>query len=350
MSGAEKALLVAFSLAIVILAGSLIRGGSDQAAGDAQRTLAQGMGAKANLGQLMQPRALARAGAVQATGQAPPAPPPAAPPAAVQAPAAPQAAAAPQAVAAPRHTGPAPPQTIGNFRELAQFVFERYETGEPIGIVRLQGFARPTYLVVLSGTERRPGQTTWIPEDIWSAFNQSDKYRDNILAAMQAHGIPQGADIVVAGHSLGGMEAQNLITDARFRARYNANSVVTYGSPITAVNRPGVQYARFAAYGDLVPRASPLGAAGLVARTAAWGGHYILKWGSLGRIDRRPRYDQEMIGPYRATWDLTFQAHSSYRDSPDLERYPLNGPGGRPLQLDTGDFRTYPAPNRPRSR
>ncbi len=343
MSGAEKALIIAFGLGITLLVGAMIQGGSDRAAGDARTTLSSAMSGKSSLGQVMQPGKFARASDVQQkTGAVAkssavaksgdmPAPRPAPAPAPAQ--------------ARPRpYTGAAPPSSVGNFRELAAFVFQRYETGHPIGIIQVQGMNRPTYLIVLSGTERRPGQATWIPEDIFSAFNSSDRFRTNILRAMQDYGIPRGADIIVAGHSLGGMEAQNLITDRRFRDRYNANSVVTFGAPITANNRPGVQYARFAAWGDPVPRASPQGVAWGLGRTAAWGGHYILRGVTLGRVDRRPRYEQEMIGPVRNTPSIA--AHSIYETSRDMERFPLNGPDGRPLRLAPGTFRTFASPSR----
>lgn len=82
-TGAEKALLVCFALAIVLLVGFLLRGGSEQAAGDARRVLAQGQGgvnpSPAGLGLGLGPGRAPRA------GPPPPAPPAAAPgPQAVQ--------------------------------------------------------------------------------------------------------------------------------------------------------------------------------------------------------------------------------------------------------------------------
>jgi hypothetical protein len=54
-TGAERALLITFALAIILLVGGLLRGGSEKAAGDARRTLAAGLGSAAQLGQPVGP-------------------------------------------------------------------------------------------------------------------------------------------------------------------------------------------------------------------------------------------------------------------------------------------------------
>ncbi len=360
MTGAEKALLIAFSLAIVVLLGALVSRGSDKAANDAKRTLGKGQGSTAALGQVVAPGPLALAGAVQQPGQvAPPSQAPAAPaPSPAPAPTletsnAPLPRPPPAAPAAPPkpYAGPDPPATLGNFRELAAFVQERYNTGEPIGIIKISGMDK-AYLVVLSGTEfladgaAGPKQATYIPEDLRSAFRANDDYRDNILRAMKAYGIPKGAQVFVAGHSLGGMEAQNIVADPRFRRQYNPLAVATYGAPLTTPNLKGVPTNRFSTPGDPVVKLSPISAPDTVARTAAWGGHYILKIGSFGYVDRRPvapiweRY-QTLVGPQI---DSLLERHNAYRSLPELEKYPLGGPDGKPLQLDTNSFRTFKNP------
>lgn len=63
-SGAEKALLACFALAIILLIAKLIGGGNEQAAGDARRTLASGMssvGGTGSLGNVLRPQDLVRA-------------------------------------------------------------------------------------------------------------------------------------------------------------------------------------------------------------------------------------------------------------------------------------------------
>ncbi len=81
-TGAEKALLICFSLAIIILVGALISGGGQRAGSDAERTLAQGtaaLGSATHLGQMMSPSGLPRAGGIDALAAAQPRPAPVAP-------------------------------------------------------------------------------------------------------------------------------------------------------------------------------------------------------------------------------------------------------------------------------
>ena len=67
-TGVEKALLICVALAIVLLVASLIRGGSDKAAGDAARVLSTAQGGTAALGQAVDP---ARAAEVAAPASSP---------------------------------------------------------------------------------------------------------------------------------------------------------------------------------------------------------------------------------------------------------------------------------------
>jgi hypothetical protein len=72
-----------------------------------------------------------------------------------------------------------PSPRICDLRDLASFVFERYETGNPIGIVKVNKIGgmpptTPTYLVVLSGSEQIRGidQATWLAEDFYEVINR----------------------------------------------------------------------------------------------------------------------------------------------------------------------------------
>jgi hypothetical protein len=86
-TGAEKALLVCFGLAIIGVVGALLGGGSKQAGDDARRTLSAGLAASGPMGTLMSPSALPQAGETKgAPGQITAARPPQAPAAVVQRP------------------------------------------------------------------------------------------------------------------------------------------------------------------------------------------------------------------------------------------------------------------------
>jgi hypothetical protein len=116
---------------------------------------------------------------------------------------------------------------------------------------------KDTYVVLLSGTEFRKGQQTGLGEDVASSLNKDDAYRQSIFRALEDAKIKKTDNLIIAGHSLGGMEAQNLVADKRFQERYNATHVMTFGSPKTAEPVDGVQYHRYTTIGDPVPYASP---------------------------------------------------------------------------------------------
>ena len=156
--------------------------------------------------------------------------------------------------------------SINNQQDMAKAVFDRYDTSHPIGIVKAKRGPQDkndTYVLLLSGTEPvNFSQATTLPQDIGAAYNQNDRYRHSIMVALQESGVKKSDNLIVAGHSLGGMEAQNLVADKDFQAKYHASAVVTFGSPKTCPEQPGVHYDRFEAKGDPVVFASPGGAIG----------------------------------------------------------------------------------------
>jgi hypothetical protein len=149
-------------------------------------------------------------------------------------------------------------QYVCNLKDLAALVFKRYGTGKPIGIVKL-GDRPNTYLVLLSGTEFGLGQTTEILDDV-AAFQGNpalgSAYVRNILTALRSM-VPANSHLIVAGHSLGGMVAQNLVTDREFAGNYTAERVITFGSPQTTPGEGPTQYLRIEAVGDPVTRLGP---------------------------------------------------------------------------------------------
>ncbi|MDO5726689.1 MAG: hypothetical protein Q4Q03_02045 [Bowdeniella nasicola] len=69
------------------------------------------------------------------------------------------------------------------------------------------------------------------------AGQQTDVQRA-VTRAMQAAAVPTGAEVVLTGHSQGGLAAMNLIRDHDFLARYRVRSVLTCGSPIGVLAPP----------------------------------------------------------------------------------------------------------------
>lgn len=164
------------------------------------------------------------------------------------------------------------PPVITNLKELAELLFERYDSSHPIAIARVtpvkpSGTRRNTYLIMIAGTEfdysQKNSPLSWGQEKL----NLRSGYRDDVLKALKAglkgQRIPPGSDFIIVGHSLGGMVALNLAADPLFRMlQPHVVRVITFGTPDTGVKAPNTTYVRVRGYRDLVPTASrvPTGA------------------------------------------------------------------------------------------
>lgn len=147
---------------------------------------------------------------------------------------------------------------IANARELAQTVYKGYDR-DPILIARItnklfRGQTRLAFLVALSGTEPlNVGQATWFSQDLRAGFNlRASRFRQNVWKALLAYrdgqGVPPGTFLVLAGHSLGGMVAQNLAADPDVARFWRPLRVVTFGSPKTIDDPSWTRITRFGAY------------------------------------------------------------------------------------------------------
>ncbi|MER5863447.1 acetoacetate decarboxylase family protein [Kitasatospora sp. NPDC002040] len=74
------------------------------------------------------------------------------------------------------------------------------------------------------------------PQDFVGAwnnlFNNDSPYTRGIRLAMEQHGIPDGAELALIGHSEGGISLMNLAQDVEFSTRYRVTHIVCIGSPI----------------------------------------------------------------------------------------------------------------------
>ena len=149
-------------------------------------------------------------------------------------------------------------QTFTNSAEIYTLVRDGYNGGTkgPISITRgtlTQGFSTKTvYLVTLSGTELVLNQSTEVLTDLFSGFDLNNAYYYNVVRVIQQN-IPRGSNIILAGHSLGGMVAQQVAADSTIKARYNVLNTVAFGSPLLSVgSREGV-VRRLGDVSDVVP-------------------------------------------------------------------------------------------------
>jgi hypothetical protein len=161
------------------------------------------------------------------------------------------------------------PPVLKTSRDMAQVIFGLYQKLHPIGIARVWAGSSagdvnrgaPICLVVLSGTEPTVfAQATTLPEDVRAAIlnTEDDDFYYAIMlalgAAVQKGYCDRGARLVFAGHSLGGMEAQNVAAALiQQNANFYMGNVITFGSPLTAVLPGRVNIQRFTTIGDPIP-------------------------------------------------------------------------------------------------
>jgi pimeloyl-ACP methyl ester carboxylesterase len=174
----------------------------------------------------------------------------------------------PQAYPTPRPKPPFPPadqpqppleakvkkDSICNLQQLAVWVFDNYSSNVgPISTVRVRNASTPTYLVLLSGMQAfKGGQATTAADAYiaWLNVQALDAYHAALLDAVQT--LPRASNLILVGHSQGGMVAQNAVSALRAQD-FNVIQVITYGAPITAPRQDGTQYLHVRAQHDPIP-------------------------------------------------------------------------------------------------
>ncbi|WP_458457699.1 lipase family protein [Pseudobutyrivibrio sp.] len=133
--------------------------------------------------------------------------------------------------------------TIENAAQMATLTkvgYADYQTAGPISITEGRmtyntywgSEDKEVYVVALSGTETIvDNQTTTVKEDLLSGFELSNEYATNVKNAIIDR-IPAGSNIILAGHSLGGMVAQQVAADKYVKDNYEVLNTVTFGSPL----------------------------------------------------------------------------------------------------------------------
>ena len=126
----------------------------------------------------------------------------------------------------------------------------------PISITKgtlKSGFSsKAVYLVTLSGTEIVLNQSTEVLTDLFSGFNLDNAYYYNVVNVIK-NNIPKNANIIIAGHSLGGMVAQQVAANSTIKSRYNVLNTVTFGSPLLSAGTREGTVKRLGDVSDVVP-------------------------------------------------------------------------------------------------
>lgn len=158
-----------------------------------------------------------------------------------------------------------PTTTLG----LLEYTLKTFVMGDayngPIGIVEAtlhqNGTDKPVYIVALSGTEiiwsdYTGLQATEALSDLLCGFDQDNSY-SRAVARSILQNIPAGSDLILYGHSLGGMVAQDTAANETIKENYNILNTITYGSPLIKFlgNREGT-VRRLCDSSDIVPALS----------------------------------------------------------------------------------------------
>jgi len=157
-------------------------------------------------------------------------------------------------------------QTLNNAADVCNFVYKGYNGGSngPVTVTRGSMNGRTIYLVTMSGTEIIKNQSTGYYTDLLAGFNLNNAYKSNVCNIV-CNNIPRGSNIVLAGHSLGGMVAQQVASDNRVKANFNVLNTVTFGSPLLAAGTREGDVKRLGDTSDVVPYAS-----GSTINNTAW--------------------------------------------------------------------------------
>ncbi|MCR4789894.1 MAG: lipase family protein [Treponemataceae bacterium] len=134
---------------------------------------------------------------------------------------------------------------------------QRTDEDQPISIAEAvlkdeKGKRQQVYLVALSGTELVYGQSTGVITDLLSGFCLDSWYLRNVCAAIK-DAVPAGSNLVITGHSLGGMIAQQVAADSDIKADYNVLNTLTFGSPLLAAGSREGTTKRLGDTSDVVP-------------------------------------------------------------------------------------------------
>ena len=158
-----------------------------------------------------------------------------------------------------------PPLQLESSADLARFVYTGYfrnATEGPITMAQAELSTRPgrteaVTLIGLSGMDlaraREEDQGVGIKESLIVGFGSDrNAYFREAKEAILAT-VPEGSTIVFAGHSLGGMVAQQLAADDDLQDRYDIRNTVTFGSPLIRPGQREGTVTRLGDAGDPVP-------------------------------------------------------------------------------------------------
>ena len=153
------------------------------------------------------------------------------------------------------------PQIVRKPKDLAVLTsmssFGKDNHNGPIGIAKCKfNNNEKITLILLGGTQIKKGQATTITESKLSTKGKDNDYLDAVLKVFKEKDvIPKENPIIIAGISLGGMIAQQIISKKEIIDNYKIKSIICFGTPLVKpLNRNNIRVKRFIEKGDIVPK------------------------------------------------------------------------------------------------
>lgn len=129
----------------------------------------------------------------------------------------------------------------------------------PISITRAKlsknGKTEEIYLILLSGTKCWFRNVNSVLSCILCGLSLPNPYLRKVKNLVREH-IPDGSKIVITGHSLGGMVAQQLAADRAMKKRYEILNLTCFGTPMVFTGKRSGTMHRLAERQDIIPRLS----------------------------------------------------------------------------------------------
>ncbi|MBK8460841.1 MAG: hypothetical protein IPL43_12205 [Micropruina sp.] len=144
--------------------------------------------------------------------------------------------------------------------DLTTSVTDAYDAGD--GVVRVTTIDTPDGPKVIVSV---PGTQSWGPEtganpmdltgNLVTAGGGRSTMSEAVELALAKANIPAGAELMLVGHSQGGMTVADLASDRDLVTKYNVTNAITFGSPIDSTHiDPRVNVLELQHATDLVPR------------------------------------------------------------------------------------------------
>ena len=147
-----------------------------------------------------------------------------------------------------------------DLENLTQGVTDSYKAGDGnIRVTTVDSPEGPRVIVSVPGTENWNPSAGDNPMDLTgnlvTAGGSRSTMSEAVILAMENANIPPGAEVMLVGHSQGGMTVADLASDSGFVSEYNVTNAVTFGSPIDSNHiDPSVSVLEMQHRGDAVPR------------------------------------------------------------------------------------------------